>query len=222
MLNTESTPTAPFLLSRNTTADVQHLRSEVLRLSRERFGKSKAYVYIEAACDMAEIVHQGRRRADKSPEVTHPYMVAYIVLMCLPDVTGSSVLLALLHDAVEDNREFASRIPWDYFPLSLRRNVLFLTKPDGWDEDVSPEYHAKFLNASRQVVVVKLADRYHSLLTLKWLPLSKQVRILGETSLVYLKLARQTGFLADELQQAYAAEKARVERMTRDQSVLQE
>jgi len=117
------------------------------------------------------------------------------------------VVAALLHDVVEDTSHTLEDIG-RIFGQDVEHIVSGLTKiVEIRDENLAPSYSnerlitsalsfRKMLVASIEdvrVLVIKLCDRFHNMLTLDALPADKQLRISEETLVVYAPIAHRLG-----------------------------
>ncbi|MDF1880933.1 bifunctional (p)ppGpp synthetase/guanosine-3',5'-bis(diphosphate) 3'-pyrophosphohydrolase [Sulfurimonas sp. MAG313] len=168
----------------------------------------KPSTLVKKALVFAEEAHLGQTRKSGEPYIVHPILVASIVSSISED--EAMVIAALLHDVVEDtdhNIEIISK----EFGEDVAHLVQGLTKidkmrdmeliPSDSDEKliVSALSFRKMLLASIQdirVLVVKLCDRLHNMLTLDALSLAKQERIAEETMVVYAPIAHRLGISA--------------------------
>ena len=157
------------------------------------------------ALEFAKEAHAGQRRKSGEPYVVHPILVAAITARISADET--MVLAALLHDVVEDTPHTVDEIR-ERFGEDVANLVEGLTKimeirenelvPSGSDERLitSALTFRKMLICSIgdvRVLVIKLCDRLHNMLTLDALPPEKQHRIAEETLVVYAPIAHRLG-----------------------------
>ncbi len=160
---------------------------------------------IEKALLFAKEAHAHQSRKSGEPYVVHPILVAAIVASLTGD--KAMVVAALLHDVVEDTDHTIEEVAEAYGP-DVAHLVHGLTKidtirdaeliPSHSDEKlvVSALTFRKMLLASIRdvrVLVVKLCDRLHNMLTLDALPEPKQRRIAEETLVVYAPIAHRLG-----------------------------
>ena len=160
---------------------------------------------IREALRFAEEAHEGQRRKSGEPYVIHPILVAAITAAISGDET--MVVTALLHDVVEDTPHTIEEIR-ERFGEDVARLVEGLTKiveireselvPSHSDEKLvtSALTFRKMLLCSIEdvrVLVIKLCDRLHNMLTLDALPPHKQHRIAEETLVVYAPIAHRLG-----------------------------
>jgi guanosine-3',5'-bis(diphosphate) 3'-pyrophosphohydrolase len=159
----------------------------------------------EKAFDLAQQAHAGQYRKSGEPYIVHPILVAAITAWISNDET--MVQAALLHDVVEDT-DFTIDELEAIFGDDVAHMVEGLTKiveirdeklaPSGSDERLinSALTFRKMLIASIRdvrVLVIKLCDRLHNMLTLDALPPEKQRRIAEETLVVYAPIAHRLG-----------------------------
>lgn len=160
---------------------------------------------VQNALALAQHAHNNQFRKSGEPYIIHPVLVASIVA----SITGDEamVIAALLHDVVEDTHIGIDQIEQDY-GSDVAHLVEGLTKidtirdaqliPSNSDEKlvVSALSFRKMLVASIEdvrVLVVKLCDRLHNMLTLGALTPAKQHRIAEETLVVYAPIASRLG-----------------------------
>ncbi len=161
--------------------------------------------HIEEAVTFAQKWHQGQFRKSGEPYIIHPILVAAIVSHFGGDT--AMIYAALLHDVVEDTSCTRETIEKE-FSAEIATLVDGLTKiieireeelvPSTSNEKLvtSALSFRKMLLASIsdvRVLVVKLCDRIHNMLTLNALPTAKQKRISEETLVVYAPIAHRLG-----------------------------
>jgi GTP pyrophosphokinase len=149
--------------------------------------------------------HKHQVRKSGEPYVVHPILVAAIVVSITSD--ESMAIAALLHDVVEDTDVSIDEIE-ERFGKDVAHLVAGLTKIDSLrDHELIPSSSnerlilsaltfRKMLLASIKdvrVLVVKLCDRFHNMLTLDALKPDKQRRISEETLVVYAPIAHRLG-----------------------------
>jgi len=160
---------------------------------------------IKDALDYATQAHADQFRRSGEPYIIHPILVASIVATITED--ESMVIAALLHDVVEDTPITIEEVEQRYGE-DVAHLVGGLTKIDTLRDEnlvssvsdekliVSALSFRKMLLASIEdvrVLVVKLCDRLHNMLTLDALPPHKQERIAEETLVVYAPVAHRLG-----------------------------
>ncbi len=157
------------------------------------------------ALEYSRIAHEDQFRKSGQPYIIHPILVASIVSSITND--ESMAIAALLHDVVEDTDITIEKIS-ELFGDDVAHLVEGLTKIDTIRDSelipsnsnerlvVSALSFRKMLLASIEdvrVLVVKLCDRLHNMLTLDALPEYKQQRIAEETLVVYAPIAHRLG-----------------------------
>lgn len=160
---------------------------------------------LEDALDFSIQSHEGQYRKSGEPYIIHPILVASIVASITND--ESMAIAALLHDVVEDTHITIEQIQ-EKFGKDVAHLVEGLTKIDSIrDHELIPSNSndklvvsalsfRKMLIASIKdvrVLVVKLCDRLHNMLTLDALLPHKQERIAEETLVVYAPIAHRLG-----------------------------
>jgi len=160
---------------------------------------------LEQALAYSVDAHKEQFRKSGEPYVVHPILVAAIVSSITND--QSMAIAALLHDVVEDTPTTATEVG-ELFGADVEHLVEGLTKIDTLRDSelipsnsheklvVSALSFRKMLIASIEdvrVLVVKLCDRLHNMLTLDALKEDKQQRIAEETLVVYAPIAHRLG-----------------------------
>ncbi|MEA3498392.1 MAG: RelA/SpoT family protein [Campylobacterota bacterium] len=160
---------------------------------------------VEKALDFSITSHKEQFRKSGEPYVVHPILVSAITAYFSND--ESMVISALLHDVVEDTDITIEEIE-KIFGKDVAHIVDGMTKiveirehefPSTIDDKKllsSALSFRKMLIASIddvRVMVVKLCDRVHNMLTLDALKSEKQKRISEETLVVYVPIAHRLG-----------------------------
>lgn len=151
---------------------------------------------IGRAYHFAEKAHAGQKRASGEPYFEHVRKTGSLLNDWHMD--QETIAAGLLHDVVED-----TGIPLEKISEEFGETVAFLV--DGVTKLGKIKYRGtesqkenikKLILASSEdirVLLVKLADRYHNISTLKFLPPEKQHRIALETYDIYAPLAYRLG-----------------------------
>lgn len=160
---------------------------------------------IERAIVCAQECHKGQFRESGEPYIVHPLCVACFVAFYGGD--EAMICAALLHDVVEDTELNLDSVQGD-FGQAVAKLVDGLTKIDEIQEEelgqkadnqriaVAALTFRKMLIAAvndPRVLVIKICDRLHNMLTLDSLSESKQQRKAKETLVVYAPIAHRLG-----------------------------
>lgn len=151
---------------------------------------------VEKAYSVAEKAHEGHTRYSGEPYMTH---VAAVALRLAEMGMGArTVAAALLHDTIEDTeiteddirREFGEEI------LFLVEGVTKLSSVRYYGTDRHNESLRKLFVATSQdirVLIIKLVDRLHNMMTLAHVPEEKRLRIARETLEIYVPVSHRLG-----------------------------
>ena len=152
---------------------------------------------LERAYVLSAKAHKGTVRLSGEPYLIHPLEVAHILSKMNLDV--QSVASGLLHDTLEDSYLVKEELE-QYFGQEVAGLVDGVTKISqikmSGSEDNRAESLRKMILATSKdirVILIKLADRYHNMQTLKFLSADKQVEIARETLDIYAPLAHRLG-----------------------------
>ncbi len=152
--------------------------------------------YIKKAYTVAEKAHKGQIRYSGEPYFIHPAETAKILAQY--GMSAITIAAGLLHDVVEDGRATREEIE-----NGFGKELVFIT--DGVTKLGTHQYrgaerHAESLRrllvataSDIRVLIVKLADRYHNMQTLKYVPERKRKRIALETLEIYAPIADRLG-----------------------------
>ncbi|MGX1929434.1 RelA/SpoT family protein [Flagellimonas sp. 2504JD4-2] len=170
---------------------------ELLRISYQTLTNEDKKL-IRSAFDVAVDAHKDQRRKSGEAYIFHPIAVAKIVASKI-GLDAVSIASALLHDVVEDTPYTLDDIE-RIFGETVARIVDGLTKIAHLkkDKDISQqaENFRKMLltlHDDVRVIIIKIADRYHNMLTMDSMPEHKQVKIASETLYIYAPLAHRIG-----------------------------
>lgn len=155
-----------------------------------------------AAIELATKAHEGQKRRSGEPYIMHPLAVAGILIDWGMD--SDSVIAGILHDTVED-----TDLTIDQVEEQFGKDVAFLV--DGVTKisqaRAGMQDLAEYLPQTRdnlsklliavgqdvRVVIIKLADRLHNLMTLQYMPHDKQIKIARESLEVFGPMADRLG-----------------------------
>jgi len=183
---------------------VKHIH-DVDSASQFLFSQIAKNEVLEYALEYSKDAHKKQFRKSGEPYVIHPILVAGVVASITNNETMA--VAALLHDVVEDTPIGIEDV-LKLFGKEVAQLVEGLTKIDTIrDAELIPSNSNEKLVVSAlsfrkmliagiedvKVLVVKLCDRLHNMLTLDALPDDKQQRIAEETLVVYAPIAHRLG-----------------------------
>ncbi len=170
---------------------------ELLRISYQTLTDEDKKL-IRSAFEVAVDAHKNQRRKSGEAYIFHPIAVAKIVASEI-GLDAVSIASALLHDVVEDTEYTLDDID-RIFGETVARIVDGLTKISHLKKDMNISQQAEnfrkmllTLNDDVRVIIIKIADRYHNMLTMESMPEHKQVKISSETLYIYAPLAHRIG-----------------------------
>jgi len=161
---------------------------------------------INEALEFAIVAHLGQYRKSGEEYVIHPILVASITSFFSDN--EDMIIAALLHDVVEDTKyefkdiflKFGANVAHLVEGLTkitdIRANSLIpSTKIDEKLAKSAMTFRNMLISSIKdiRVLVIKLCDRLHNMLTLDALREDKQKRIAEETILVYAPIAHRLG-----------------------------
>lgn len=139
---------------------------------------------IETAYVLAKYGHRGQERDDGTRYFEHPKSVAHILIEELKVNDAQTIIMALLHDVLEDSHILSPyRIELNFGKEVVIGLKLLTKKPK--------EGYLKRLSTygDNKTILVKLCDRLHNLRTLKYCTRKKQKEQIEETRSHLLPLA---------------------------------
>jgi len=149
------------------------------------------------ALDFSARAHEGQFRKDGEPYITHPLAVAKTLAGWNMDL--QTLAAALLHDVVEDTGASREDIQAN-FGQAIAELVDGVTKLDKLQfeskKHAQAENFRKMLLAMARdvrVILIKLADRWHNMQTLRHMSLEQRHRIAQETLDIYAPIANRLG-----------------------------
>lgn len=170
---------------------------ELLRISYQMLTDEDKKL-IRSAFEIAVDAHKEQRRKSGEAYIFHPIAVAKIVASEI-GLDATSIASALLHDVVEDSEYTLDDIE-RMFGETIARIVDGLTKISHLKKDMNISQQAEnfrkmllTLNDDVRVIIIKIADRYHNMLTLDAMPEHKQVQMASETLYIYAPVAHRIG-----------------------------
>lgn len=159
---------------------------------------------IYSAYLFASEAHKDQKRASGEPYIIHPIEVAKT--LCDYHADPTTLLAAILHDVIEDTSKTFEDIK-NNFGIEVANLVEGLTKirkmtytdTSSLKRSDENEYASNFqkmlfsMVKDIRVIWIKLSDRLNNMLTLKYLPYEKQIRISKETQAIYAPIAHKLG-----------------------------
>lgn len=149
------------------------------------------------AFSVAKNAHEGQFRASGRPYITHPTIVADILVDMGFDVP--TICAALLHDTVEDTNvtdadlrtKFGDEIADLVAGVTKLDKIQFHNKEEEQTENMRKMFFA--MAKDIRVMMIKLADRLHNMRSLMYLSEEKQQVIAKETLDIFAPIAGRLG-----------------------------
>lgn len=149
---------------------IAHEYKELLRISYQTLTTEDKKV-IRKAFDVAVDAHKDQRRKSGEAYIFHPIAVAKIVASDI-GLGATSIAAALMHDVVEDTPITVKDIEKMFGP-KIAQLVEGLTKISLVQKDLNVSMQAEnfrrmllTLNDDVRVILIKIADRLHNMLTM--------------------------------------------------------
>ena len=154
---------------------------------------------IRSAFEVSLDAHKDQRRKSGEAYIFHPLAVATIVAEQI-GLDATSIAAALLHDVVEDSKDYTIADIEQMFGEAVARIVDGLTKISSLKKEMDISQQAEnfrkmllTLNDDVRVIIIKIADRLHNMQTMDAMRPDKQVKIASETLYIYAPLAHRIG-----------------------------
>lgn len=160
---------------------------------------------IKKAAIFANEHHKGQKRKSGEDYIMHPITVANILLSWSLD--SQTIIAALLHDLIED-----TSVTYELIRDEFNEEIAYLVKSISKVSHFSSENRSKniydnannnyiiqvFMNMCKdiRILFIKIADRYHNMLTISSLDIEKQKRIAFETQEIYASIAGRIGMFS--------------------------
>ncbi|MGL4948383.1 MAG: RelA/SpoT family protein [Mycoplasma sp.] len=185
---------------------ITELKKEISDLLNKKNHQKSDIEKVIKAADFAIKHHAEQKRKSGEPFVIHPLTVAIILINWNLDIP--TICAGILHDVVEDTEVKIEEIQ-DLFGVEVANLVEAVTKVSTFssknragnkyseDKDVNDYLLKVFFGMSKdlRVMLIKLADRYHNMSTIKFLKPEKQRKIALETMQIYANIAGRLGML---------------------------
>ena len=136
---------------------------------------------INKAIYWARKYHGSQMRKSGEPYYTHPLEVAYLIAEHSKPTTNL-IVVSILHDIIEDTEVTAGMI-LDNFGWRIAEMVDALTRdrPDGTKLSVEEILNNAISKDDKEVLLVKVMDRVHNIITIESMSNEKQKKIALET-----------------------------------------
>jgi len=146
------------------------------------------FALINKAIYWARKYHGNQKRKSGEPYYSHPLEVAYMISE--HKLKTDVIVASILHDIIEDTEVTAGMII-DNFSWRIAKMVDMLTRdrPDGSKLSVEEILNNIYKVEDEEVLLIKLFDRFHNLLTINSLPQHKIKTMYDETLVNFLVIA---------------------------------
>lgn len=173
------------------------LQLEILIKTLKENGFKKSDIeLIKRAFEFARDAHKQQIRKSGRPYVTHPLNVA--IQLAKMNLDTPTIIAGLLHDIPEDTHytliDIEKNFGAEVAKLVSGVSNLGKIKYRGI-ERFSENLRKMFISMAQdiRVILIKMADRYHNMQTLRFLPPEKQKRIALEVLEIYSPIAHRLG-----------------------------
>ena len=153
---------------------------------------------IEKAYNYAYSIHGEQRRKSGELYIMHPLFVAYFLASIGADC--DTICAALLHDVIEDGEnitkedithEFNDTVAILTDGVTKMKLELFDSKEA--QNNANTRKIIMGMKTDVRIIIIKLVDRLHNMLTLDFLPRNKQIQNSLETLEIFVPLANRLG-----------------------------
>lgn len=153
--------------------------------------------FVRKAFEFAREAHSKQLRKSSEPYFLHPFNVA--LFLADLNLDTSAISAALLHDVVEDTdftlldleKRFDKKVALLVDGVTKLSKLSFKSKMDRQAENLRKMLLAMIKDV--RVILIKLADRLHNMMTLEHMAPKKQVEIANETLEIYAPIAHRLG-----------------------------
>ena len=159
--------------------------------------KEENLIKIRKAYELAKKSHEGVKRASGEPYITHPVIVANFLAIMKCDV--DTICAGLLHDVIEDTPITKEEIEKEFGKdvAEIVDGVTKITRMDNLSQkDLKAANTKKLVDSllyDPRIIIVKLADRLHNMLTIGYKTPQKQESKSYETLDYFAPLANRFG-----------------------------
>lgn len=152
---------------------------------------------IKVAYDYAAKMHMNQKRKNGDDYIYHPLSTAFYLAQL--KMGPQTIIAGLLHDILEDTPVSAEELEKE-FGTEVATLVESLTKVTYFAKENREEQKSHYLRKiylsmaqDIRVIIIKLCDRLHNMLTIQYLPIEKQQIIAKETLETYVSIAHRLG-----------------------------
>jgi hypothetical protein len=124
-------------------------------VSRYKYVKADRFLILKAL-DFARLAHDGQKREEGVPYITHPIRVANVLLHELSQMESDMVCTALLHDVIEDCSITTKELK-NNFNDPIAHMVKILSK-DPRIENHRQVYYEGILHSNDEIKLIKVCD----------------------------------------------------------------
>lgn len=194
---------------------IEHLEFSLRAYARYRWGDDSL---IRKGIEIARDAHAGQVRDGGEPFLVHPLRVATHFLVIAARASQEQVVVALLHDVLEDAPAWTRGRLEEMFGSEIAAAVDCLSKTTGEKHLSAEQYKEAIINAPQYVRLIKLCDRLDNILSLRTCPdVDKRRRYLERTLTYYEAIAagvdeRLLRVIAEEIELQRDREPAAVEK----------
>ena len=174
--------------------------SDIVERFRSYNNNTEEAGLIVSAYDVARQAHDGQLRKSKEPYIIHPLAVAYTLTTF--EMDWEVICAALLHDTIED-----TNLKFDQIQSNFGKGVAELVESltniktasriqESEKEAAEIENLRKIILGTTQdlrVILIKLADRWDNLKSIKFLTRDRQKSIARESLAIYAPFANHLG-----------------------------
>ncbi|MCV3753918.1 RelA/SpoT family protein [Ureaplasma zalophigenitalium] len=181
---------------------VQQQMRELVQLMQEKEYSEHTVSEVRKAFEFANKMHGEQQRKSGEPFIIHPITTVKTLVLWLMD--EKTLVAGMLHDVIEDTTCTEEELK-NEFGQEVCKLVMFVTKVSIYarnqrntiNKDKTLEaYSIKvFMSMTEDIraMIIKLADRYHNMLTIEYLREEKRRRVAKETLEIYANIAGRLG-----------------------------
>jgi len=153
---------------------------------------------IQKASIVARFYHGDQQRKSKEPYYSHPLIVAYLFALYVGNniqkyYTTELIVIAILHDTIEDTKLTYEMIV-EIFGRRVADGVQDLTRLSGEIKTTAADtLNSLFAQYKFEILYIKMFDRLHNILTIRFMSPEKQKKIIAETVSHFIPMATYLG-----------------------------